>query len=162
MKPNIDLCNSEPQPDRKVSVKPTPKLMQAFQNLGPESKPLHVKLVRRESERDEDTSEYESNSGGDTLSDESIAKTKGRGYPATSVTTVNAAGEFDLSSLLQKANIDLSQIPKQKVEETLDFSGIPVWFPLKIKRILKDDGFPDALPFKVRNHGWALCSINTC
>jgi hypothetical protein len=166
MKPNIDLCNSEPQLDRKVSVKPTPKLMQAFQNLGPESKPLHVKLVRRESERDEDTSEYESNSGGDTLSDESplrsIPKTKGRDHPATSVTTVNAAGNFDLSSLLQKANIDLSQIAKQKVEETVDFSGIPVWFPLKIKRILKDDGFPDALPFKVRNHGWALSSINTC
>ena len=165
MKPNTDLCNSEPQSAGKVSVKPTPELMQAVQNLGPDSKPLNVKLIRREIEHDEDTSSYESDSSGDTLSDESPSrpniKKKGAGSLGNSGFAMNKVKKIDLSSIFQKANIDLSKIPKQKVEEPFDFSGIPVWFPLKIKRILKDDGFPDALPFKVGNYYDRLGLLHT-
>ena len=166
MKPNTDVCTSEARPGRKVSVKPTPKLMQAVQNLGPDSKRLHVKLVRRESEGNEDTSSYESDSSGNTLSGEYLlgpnAKAKAGSCPGSSDSAVNKVKKFDLSSFLQNANIDLSKIPKQEVEESLDFSGIPVWFPLKIKRILKDDGFPDALPFKVRKNDGLLGPLNIC
>jgi hypothetical protein len=154
-KSNGDVCNADSQPNRKVSVKPTPKLLEAIHSLGPESNPLQVKLVRRESEADEDTSSYESDSSGGTLSAGSPlrpnAKTNGRGGTDTNSAAGNNTSMIDLTSLLKKRKICLSQIPEAKVADPLDFPGIPVWFPIKIKRILKDDGFPDALPFKVGN-----------
>lgn len=139
-KMDVGLYKSNPGSNRKVSIKPTPKLIQAIESLGPDSKPIQVKLVRRESEGDEDTSSYESDSSGGTLAMRERGSPKAKGE--------NNGLKADIAALLQKANIDLSQIPEKKASVETDFSGIPEWFPLKIKRILKDDGFPDALPFK--------------
>lgn len=151
MKTDLDLYSANPQPNGKMSVKPTPKLMQAIKNLGPDSKPIQAKLVRRESEGDMDTSSYESDSSGTTLSIGSLLRpyaTINNQRFAKDKATDNSL-QWDVSSLMQKVNIDLSKIPEKTPSGSLDFPGVPVWFPLKIKRVLKDKGFPDALPFKV-------------
>ena len=143
MKTNTDACNSGSPSNRKVFAKPTLKLMEAVQNRGFDSKPLQVKLVRREGQDDEDTTSYESDSSGSTLSVESPLHQKAND------TVVNNVPKVDISSLLQDGTINMSQMPEKKVADPADFPGVPIWFPVKIKRILKDDGFPDALPFKV-------------
>ena len=141
------VCNSGPPSNRKVFAKPTHRLMEAVQNRGLASKPFQVKLVRREAQDDEDTSSYESDSSGSTLSVESPLNQKPNNA------AINKAPKIDISSLMQDGTINMSQMPEQKVADPSDFPdfpGVPIWFPVKIKRILKDDGFPDALPFKVR------------
>lgn len=129
----------------KMTIMPTPKLIQAIQNLGPTSKPLQVKVINRNSERDEDTSSYESDSSGDTVSMGSPlrcnTKSKGRsGAPAISTA--------DISNPPQEAT-NASQILKHQTAMASEFPGVPIWFPVKIKRILVDEGCPNALPFKV-------------
>lgn len=113
--------------------------MQAVQNRKPGSKLLRVKIVRRDG--DEDTSEYESDASNSTLSTKS---------PCPKVQDMAAKNrpKINISSLLHQGELDMSQIPEQGAVPESDFTGIPEWFPLKIKRILKDKGFPDALPFK--------------
>jgi hypothetical protein len=139
MKTNANLLEPSPQVERKLFAKPTGKLMEAVQNREPGSKPLQVKLVRRDS--DEDTSEYESACSNGTISAESPC-------PTAQDLTVKNRPKIDLSSLLEQGKLDMSQIPEKKAVPELDFTGIPAWFPLKIKRLLKDRGFPDAIPFK--------------
>jgi hypothetical protein len=150
LQPNITLRLPDSLLNNEVSLKPTPKLIQAIQNPGPLSKPLQVKLVKRESGMDEDTSSYESDSSDDVHSTDFRShpniKPTGR-TPSNDLAIYNAPN--GAKCYLQKMKNDQSQLPEQKVTEMSELQGVPLWFPARIKLILKDDGCPHALPFKV-------------
>jgi hypothetical protein len=147
---NITLRLPDSLLNNEVSIKPTPKLIQAIQNLGPVSKPLQVKLVKRESVVDEDTSSYESDSSDDVHSTDfrSHPNIKPKVCPPSNDVAIYNAPN-GTKGYLQKTKKDPSQPPRQKVTEISELQGVPLWFPAKIKMILQDGGCPHALPFNV-------------
>lgn len=152
MPAHVTLRTSGSQRSNKMTIMPTPKLIQAIQNLGTMSKPLQVKVIKRNSERDEDTSSYESDSSGDTMSMGSPLRPniKSKGRDGT-----HANDMADISLPPQEA-INASQVLRHQAAVASEFPGVPIWFPVKIKRILVDEGCPNALPFKVSNAGHDL------
>lgn len=141
---DIGLCGPSPQINRKLFATPTTKLLRAIQDRSNETGSIHVKLVRRE--EDEDTSSYESDSSRETvLVEPQMLPSSKKVKPPT-----NKTPKIDISAFLEQGLININQIPQKQPVDESDVTGIPAWFPVKIKRILKDTGFPDALPFKVR------------
>jgi len=154
--PSMADCNpSQTQRSAMEKAKePTSKHNRATQRLGPGHTPHWEKSMMQEREDSEDTISYESNSDDYSDTDQTMSKhimPKGQVYTHTKDMAVSYAPNAKLE-FPQKTNISPHKPSMDHTTDVSDLPEVPKWFPARIKRILNDDGCPDALPFKVSNY----------
>jgi hypothetical protein len=114
--------------------------------------------MMQEREDSEDTISYKSDSDDYSDTDQTMIKQimpKGQVYTHTNDMAVSYAPNFKFP-FPQKIDISPHKPSMDHTTDVPDLPGVPRWFPARIKRILNDDGCPDALPFKVSNYGAQL------